>query len=192
MCSVFLLRSNFVKPAIHYSRTWRTGDKTIFSPNKILLAKTRRTCCCTLFVVYCQFSRSRWFFFFNEKILCIRRRDCYPDANPAYSVWWKTWLQNMVNVFYTLFTVHRFFVVSPLFRCCLQIVYSGLKSYVFHGSSFCLWSRCGPSLDSSVDNFVVLNTLNPLILRWVVAVHFIPFRGVKLFCSCLNSLINSC
>ncbi len=50
-----------LKPAMHYSRTWRIGDEIIFSPNKILVAKTRRTCCCTLFVVRCQFSRGRFF-----------------------------------------------------------------------------------------------------------------------------------
>ncbi len=33
----------------------------------------------------------------------------------------------MANAFYTLFAVRRFFVVLPLFRCCLRIVYSGLK-----------------------------------------------------------------
>ncbi len=34
----------------------------------------------------------------------------------------------MANAFYTLFAVRCFFVILPLFRCCLQIVYSGLNS----------------------------------------------------------------
>ncbi len=33
----------------------------------------------------------------------------------------------MANAFYTLFAVRRFFIVLPLFRCCLRIVYSWLK-----------------------------------------------------------------
>ncbi len=89
-----------IKPAIHYLQTWRIGDEIIFSPRQ---------------------------FFFDEKILCVCRRDCYPDANPAYSVWRKTCSQNMAHTFYTLFAVCRFFVVSPLFRSCSRIVYSGLK-----------------------------------------------------------------
>ncbi len=69
-------------------------------------------------------------FFFNEKILCVCQRDCYPDTNPVYSVRRKTCLQNMANTFYTLFAVRRrFFVISPLFRCCWQIVYSWLKGF---------------------------------------------------------------
>ncbi len=115
-----------VKPTIHYSQTSRIGDEIIFLPNKILLAKARRTCCCTLFVVRCQFSRGRRFFF-DKKIHCVPRRDRYPNANPAYSVQRKTCSRNMANTFYTLFAVRRFFVVSPLFRCCSRIVYSGLK-----------------------------------------------------------------
>ncbi len=118
-----------LKPAMHYSRTWRIGDEIIFSPNKILLVKTRRMCCCTLFVVRRQFSCSKLFFFY-EKILCVRRRDRYPDANPAYSVRRKTCSRNMANSFYTLFAVCRFFVVSPLFRCCSRIVYSGHNNLI--------------------------------------------------------------
>ncbi len=56
-----------LKSAIHYSQTWRIGDKIIFSPNKIFLAKTRRTCCCTLFVVCRQFSHGGRFFFSTKK-----------------------------------------------------------------------------------------------------------------------------
>ncbi len=44
----------------------------------------------------------------------------------AYGIGRKTCSRNMANAFYRLFTVRRFFVGSPLFRCCLQIVYSGL------------------------------------------------------------------
>ncbi len=87
----------------------------------------RRTYCCTLFVVRHQFSCGRRFFF-DKKILCGRQRDCYPNANPAYSVRRKTCLRNMANTFYTLFAARHFFVVSPLFRCCSQIVYSGFYS----------------------------------------------------------------
>ncbi len=64
-----------------------------------------------------------------EKVLCVRWRDCYPNANPAYGVRRKTCSRNMANAFYRLFAVCRFFVVSPLFRCCLRIVYSGLKHF---------------------------------------------------------------
>ncbi len=99
------------KPAIHYSRTWRIRDEIIFSSHKILLAKTRWTCGCTLFVVHHQFSRGRRFFF-DEKILCVCRWDRYPDAYPAYSIRQKTCSQNMANAFYTLFTVRRFFLVA--------------------------------------------------------------------------------
>ncbi len=75
---------------------------------------------CSLFAVN---FRARRFFFSAKKILCVCRRDRYPDANPAYSVRQKTCSQNMANAFYTLFAVHRFFVISPLFCCCAQIVY---------------------------------------------------------------------
>ncbi len=127
-CTATFYKSQpIMKPAIHYSRTWRIGDKIIFSSNKILLAKMRRTCCCTLFVVRHQFSHGRRFFFY-KKILCVRRRDRYPDANPAYSVRWKTCSGNMANAFYTLLAVRCFFVVSPLFCCCSRIVYSRLES----------------------------------------------------------------
>ncbi len=67
-------------------------------------------------------------FFFDEKVLCVRRGDRYPDANPVYGVRWKTCLRNMANTFYKLFAVCHFFVVSPLFRYCLRIVYSGLNN----------------------------------------------------------------
>ncbi len=65
-------------------------------------------------------------FFFDKKVLCVRRGDRYPNANPAYSVWWKTCLRNMANAFYRLFAVSSFLVVWPLFRYCSRIVYSGL------------------------------------------------------------------
>ncbi len=62
-----------IKPAIHYSQTWRIGDEISFSPNKILLAKTRRTCCCTLFVVCHQFS-AQMIFFRQKATLCSSTR----------------------------------------------------------------------------------------------------------------------
>ncbi len=68
-------------------------------------------------------------FFFDEKILCVCRPDRYLDANPAYSIWQKTCSGNMANVFYTLFAVRRFFVVSHLFRCSSRIMYSGLMAH---------------------------------------------------------------
>ncbi len=80
-----------------------------------------------LYTVRCSPSiLARQTIFFNEKVLCVRREDCYPDANPAYGVRRKTCSRNMANAFYRLFAVRRFFVVSPLFCCCLRIVYSEL------------------------------------------------------------------
>ncbi len=57
-------------------------------------------------------------FFFDEKVLCVRRRDRYPDANPAYGVRQKTCSWNMANTFY------RLFAISPLhtIRHCSQTV----------------------------------------------------------------------
>ncbi len=107
---------SIIKLAIHYLQTWRIGDEIIFSQIKYCWRKRGERV-----AVHYPLLRDRRFFF-DKKILCVCRRDCYPDANPAYSVW----LRNMANAFYTLFAVHRFFVISPLFRCCLRIVYSGL------------------------------------------------------------------
>ncbi len=118
-------RAACIKPAIHYSRTWRIGDEIIFSPNKILLVKTIRTCCCTLFVVCCQFSCGRRFFFLRKKILCSSTRPL-PWHKSCVQRTAKTCSQNMANAFYILFAVCRFFIISPLFRCYLRIVYSGL------------------------------------------------------------------
>ncbi len=95
-----LQNAMIVKPAIHYLQICRIGDKIIFSPNKILLAKTRWTCCCTLFVVRRQFLCSRRFFF-RRKNSCVCQRDHYPDTNPAYSVRWKlvreTWRKPFIH-----------------------------------------------------------------------------------------------
>ncbi len=89
--------------------------------------------------------------FFDKKILCVHKRDRYLDANPAYSVRQKTCSRNMANTFYTLLAVRRFFVVSPLFRCCLRIVYNGLMGHSFGFASvlytsFSFVYRCGPGL----------------------------------------------
>ncbi len=99
----------------------------------------RRPCCCSclLFAVDSLTADD----FFYEKILCVHRRERYPDANPTYSVRRETCPQNMANAFYTLFAVHRFFVVSPLFRCCLQIVYSGLNGYTNCSSDITIANR---------------------------------------------------
>ncbi len=118
-----------LKPAIHYSRTWANmtnrGIKLFFRRIKYCWRKRDEHVAlhCSLFAV--NFSCGRRFFF-DEKVLCVRRWDCYPDANPAYGVRRKTCSQNMANAFYRLFAVRRFFVVSPLFRCCSRIVYSRL------------------------------------------------------------------
>ncbi len=92
-----------------------------------MLAKTRRTCCCTLFVVRQQFSRGRRFFFGWKNTLCSSTRPL-PDANPAYRVRQKNCSWNMANAFYTLFAICCFFIVLPLFHWCLWIVYRGLKN----------------------------------------------------------------
>ncbi len=63
-----------LKPAIRYLRTWRIGDEIIFSPNKILLVKTRWMCCCTLFHICHQFLRGRRFFFWRKNTLCSSTR----------------------------------------------------------------------------------------------------------------------
>ncbi len=131
---------------------------------------------CSLFVV--NFSAADDFFF-DKKVLRVCRRDHYLNANSAYGIRRKTCLQNMANAFYRLFAVCRFFAVKtclrnmanafyrlfavcrffailPLFRCCLRIVYSGLKSagekflvssvypdnFIFH----CKPSSCTPPL----------------------------------------------
>ncbi len=79
---------------------------------------------CSLFAV--NFSAANDFFV-DEKVLCVLWQDHYSDANPAYGVRRKTCLQNIVNAFYRLFTVRRFFVILPVFRCCSRIVYNGLN-----------------------------------------------------------------
>ncbi len=118
-----------LKPAIHYSRTWANmtnrGTKLFFHRIKYCWRKRgeRVALHCSLFAV--NFSCGRRFFF-DEKVLCVRRGDRYLDANPAYGVRQKTCSQNIANAFYRLFAVRRFFIVSLLFRYCLRIVYSGL------------------------------------------------------------------
>ncbi len=64
--------------------------------------------------------------FFRQKTsLCLskgplpRRKSCELRTT-------KTCSQNMANTNYTLFAVCQFFIVSPLFRRCSQIVYNGL------------------------------------------------------------------
>ncbi len=97
-------------------------ERNYFFANKILLAKTRRTCCCTVFVVWRQFSHGRRFFF-DKKILCVHQRDHYPtqilrtayDKKPVRETW------------RTSFIHYSPYVVFSSFRFCLRIVYSGLK-----------------------------------------------------------------
>ncbi len=132
----------------------------------------RQTCCCTLFVVRHQFSHGRQFFF-DEKILCFCRLDCYPDANCAYSVWQKTCLQNMANAFYTLFAIRRFFVVSPLFCCCSRIVYSGLEGEKWEATFKVTWRKRSKNnrliyinrlfLPEKIDSIISLIWVNRLI-----------------------------
>ncbi len=117
------------KPAIHYSQTRRTGDETIFLPNKIFFVKTGRTCYYTSFVVRCQFLHEHirhWEFFLTKNSFVFIEETATSTQNPANSVRWKTCLQNMANTYYTLFALSHFFIISPLFRRCLRIVYSGL------------------------------------------------------------------
>ncbi len=121
-----------LKPVIHYSRTGQIGNETIFSPNKILFAKTGRTCCYTLFIVCCQFLWEHirhWeherISFFDKKFLCVRQIDYYSNANPANSLRRKT----CANTYCGLFALCPYFVILPLFRRCLRIVYSGLQDY---------------------------------------------------------------
>ncbi len=98
-----------------------------------------------LYTVRCSPSTfTRQTIFFDEKILCFHRRDRYPDTNPACSVRRKTCSRNMANAFYILFSVRRFFVISPLFRCCSRIVYSGLRKQISPGWRVTLLSdfRC--------------------------------------------------
>ncbi len=106
------------KLAIHYSRTWANmtsrGTKLFFRRIKYCWQKwdERVAVYCSLFAV--NFSAADYFFF-DEKVLCVCRRDCYPDANLAYSVRRKTCLWNMVNAFYRLFAVRRFLSFHPYF-----------------------------------------------------------------------------
>ncbi len=107
-----------VKPTIHYSRTWRIGDEIIFSPNKILLAKTRQTCCCTLFVVCRQFWHGEWFFFDEKILLCSstrplpRRKSCI-QCTPK-NLFTKHGKCLLYTIRRTLFFCH-FTPISPLF-----------------------------------------------------------------------------
>ncbi len=113
-----------LKPTIHNSWTWANmtnrGTKLFFRRIKYCWRKRDKCVAlhCSLFAV--NFSCGRRFFFSTKKFFVF-------DANPAYSVWRKTCSQNMANAFYRLFAVRRFFVISPLFRYCSRIVYSGLK-----------------------------------------------------------------
>ncbi len=114
------------KPAIHYSQIWRIEDETIFSLNKILFAKTGRTCYYTPFVVHHQFSceHIRSWNFFWRKTLRVCWRDPHLNVNPANSIRWKSCLRNMAYTYYKLFAVRHFFIISPLFRHCSWIVYA--------------------------------------------------------------------
>ncbi len=72
---------------------------------------------CSLFAVNFSMADD---FFFDEKVLCVRPRDRYLDANPAYGEkpLRETWQTPFID--YSPYVVfRRFFVVSPLFRCCL-------------------------------------------------------------------------
>ncbi len=115
----------FLKPAIHYSQTWRIGNETIFSPNKILFAKTGRICYYTPFVVCRQFSHEhicQWNFLKWKTTLCSSKRLTPRHKSCEQRVQWKTCSRNMANTHYTLFAVRHFFVISPLFCRCLRIV----------------------------------------------------------------------
>ncbi len=114
-----------VKPAIHYSRTRRIGDKIIFSPNKILLAKTRRTCCCTLFIIRRQFSRGRRFFFDKKYVVFVDETATLTQIlcttygeKPVRETWQMPFIHYSPYVIFLLF--------PPYFAVCLRIVYSGL------------------------------------------------------------------
>ncbi len=99
------------KPAIHYSRTWRIGDEIIFSPNKILLAKMRQTCCCTLFVVCHQFLHGRWFFFlmktyfvFVDEITTSTQILCTAyGEKPVRETWWTPYIHYSLYVVFSSF-----------------------------------------------------------------------------------------
>ncbi len=97
-------RAGTYKPTIHYLRIRWIGDETIFSPNKILFTKTVRTCFYTLFVVRHQFSAVG--IFFDKELLCVCRRDCYLDENPANNVGEKP----VCEIWRTLTTYHSLYI----------------------------------------------------------------------------------
>ncbi len=125
----FTVYSTFASKARYtlFANMTNRGTKLFFHRIKYCWRKRdeRVAVHCSLFAI--NFSAADNFFF-DKKVLCVRRRDRYPDANPAYGVRRKTCSQNMANAFYRLFAVRRFFIVSPLFCCCSRIVYSRLKS----------------------------------------------------------------
>ncbi len=110
-----------IKPTIYYSRTWRIGDKIIFSLNKILLAKTRRTWFAVNFRSTNDFfSTNKYFVFVNETATPMQILRTVYGKKPVRETWW------------TPFIHYSPYVVLPLFRCCSRVVYSRLN---------CQWPR---------------------------------------------------
>ncbi len=102
----------------------------------------RRTSCCTLFVIRRKFSCGRKFFFFTKKYFVFVDQTATQTQIPctAYGkkFFWETWRTLFIH--YSPYVV--FFVISPLFRCCLRIVYSGLFVRPKNGFvSYSSWSR---------------------------------------------------
>ncbi len=128
----FSQRMRHFKPAIHYSQARRIWDETIFSPNKIMFAKTGWMCYYKPFVVRCTFSHEHichWEFFLtkNSYVFVEETATSMQILRTVYSEKpvCETWRKPTIN--------YSLYVILPLFRRCSQIVYSPI-----HTSRHCL------------------------------------------------------
>ncbi len=133
------------KPAIHYWRTGRIGNETIFSSDKILFAKTGRTCCFTLFVVCHQFLHKHirhWehegiSFFQRKTPLCLSKRPLPPHKSceqcTAKNLFTKHGECLLYTILCTSFFCH-FTIVSSLFANNVQRAIEVVPCYLFERS----------------------------------------------------------
>ncbi len=87
-------------------------------------------CYYTWFVVHCQFSHKHirhWEIFLTKNSFVFVKETATSTQILRMAYGNKICSRNMAYPYYTLLAVRLFFVISPLFRSCSQIVYSGLK-----------------------------------------------------------------